>query len=75
MRLSTTRSRIIALISSALAATSVVSLAPAANAAVPSIVNIRLSSDDKAGMEDKTYWWDKPATATSFMKFVIAGDN
>ena len=75
MRLSTTRSRIIALVSSALAASSVVSLAPAANAAVPSIVNIRLSSDDKAGMEDKTYWWNQPATATSFMKFVVAGDD
>lgn len=84
MRLSTARSRIVGLLSATLAASSLVTLANPASAAVPSEVNIRLSADDKAAMDNKTETWCKDNKDSwcpynkgvgTYLKFVVAGDN
>jgi protocatechuate 3,4-dioxygenase beta subunit len=84
MSVRTPRPRIIALISSALTAASLVGGVSAATAATPSEVNIRLSSADKAGMDNKTETWCKDNANSwcpynkgvgTYLKFVVAGDT
>ena len=41
---------------------------------IPAVVNIRLTSADKAYMTDKSYWWTNEAASYSWVKFVTAGD-
>jgi len=44
--------------------------------AVPDVVaNIYLTSADRAGMSDKSYWWTDNAASRSLVKFVTAGDD
>ena len=83
MTVRTVRSRVIALITATLAAAFLVPVT-AASAAVPSEVNIRLSAEDKAGMDDKTETWCKDNAGSwcpynkgvgTFLKFVVAGDT
>ena len=41
---------------------------------IPDVVNIRLSSDDKKYMTDKSYWWTNETQSYSWVKMVAAGD-
>lgn len=83
MTIRANRSRVVALIASTLAAASLVP-GTSASAAVPSEVNIRLSADDTAGMDNKTETWCKDNRNSwcpydkgvgTYLKFVIAGDT
>jgi hypothetical protein len=43
--------------------------------AVSGTANIFLTSGDRAGMDDKSYWWSSDALSHSFLKFVPVGKD
>ena len=45
------------------------------SAAVSGTANIYLTSGDRAGMSDKSYWWTNESTSYSRLKFVLQGKN
>ena len=44
-------------------------------AAISGVANIYLTSADRAGMDDKSYWWTNEALSYSRLKFVLQGKD
>ena len=45
------------------------------SAAVSGTANIYLTAGDRAGMDDKSYWWTNESASYSRLKFVLQGKN